>query len=171
MPTDLDTLLSELSTEVAGDDENTDPEKIESETLKTVRDWGKQQEKDKKELAKALIEAKAQLDTLNSERRQVEVSTVFRELGLSEKQATLFNGDEVTPDAVKEWALQYDLIKPGDGEEAPVKNEGFKPAAGFEVGDGSKKLTKEQFTELSKTNESAAIQAVKEGRYTPVMKL
>ena len=173
---DLDTILRDLDLESDEEHEEVINEANESETLKKVRAWGKQQEKDKKELAKVVKELSAFRETIETTRKESAAGEAFKEIGLSEKQAKLFlrdfEGDEITTEVVKEWAVEYDLVSAEGGKPAP-KNEGFVPnhLSNPSVFANSGKMTTEEWNNLKKNNPGAALQALSDGTYTPNLSL
>ena len=129
-------------------------------------------------LRKELKEAKAaakeaeELRAFKAERekadREATVKTAFQELGLNPKHAKFYSGEgDVTPDAVRAWAVAEDFLQVEEGEaaEEPAPAAGFTPTVISEAKTvGSKVFSFDEFLELSKTDPGRANELWRAGR-------
>src|SRR5438874_2524726 len=108
MPT-LDELLDEESEETT---EETAVSETENATIKAIRESQKKWEKAAKDATKLLRESEAKVTAFESAARESTAKAVFKEIGLSEKQAGLFlrvSEGEVTPESVRQFVQDYEL--------------------------------------------------------------
>ena len=105
----------------------------DNKSFAELRKAYKARDRQVKALEKELEPLREFKTTVVAEQRSAQMETVFKEVGLSPKHAELFNKvepeAEVTAEAVKAFAAQYDLITPnGEAVEAPAqKPAGFSP--------------------------------------------
>jgi hypothetical protein len=104
----------------------------ENQNFKQLRDYAKKLEKQVNSLTREVEPLRSFKQETETEKRQVEVAKVFEGAGLSGKHAALYlrvNPEaEVTPDAVLDFAVEYELPRvevAAVAEEAPA----FDPAA------------------------------------------
>ncbi len=126
-------------------------------------------EKDRKAYEKEVTELREFRDKIVTEQREVSLDSIFKDVGLNPKHKTLFSKlnpeAEITPEAVKNFASEYEL--PTVMGEAI---EGVTPAAtGFNPiqagGSGDLKIySREEFDELIYTNPTLAGKLMEEGR-------
>ena len=98
--------------------------------------------------------------------RQSAVSTVFTEVGLNPKWAGFYNGDDSSPEAIKQWAIEQEFLQPQEGEPAPAPvSTGFTPTVISESAPaGSKVYSQDEFMELLKVDPNKAMQVHSAGR-------
>lgn len=108
---------------------------------------------------------KAQVET---ERRRAEVSKTFEAVGLKPKHATFYPADaEPTPEAVKAWALEHELLSVEEGTEVetPQPSTGFTPTVipeGRPI--GARTYSVQEWKQLAREDPQAAARAHAEGR-------
>ena len=134
------------------------------------------QKREAAQIRKQLKQAEAQLSELEELRtfkaeqekvaRQNAVSTVFTEVGLNPKWAGFYNGDDSSPEAIKQWAVEQEFLQPQEGEPAPAPvSTGFTPTVIAESAPtGSKIYSQEEFMDLLKTDQAKAMQVHAAGR-------
>lgn len=146
-----------------------------SSSFRDLRNHAKALEKELKQKTKEVealqsfkqdVEAKAKRDSL---------SETFTNLGLNPKQADLFfktrtedpESDEINPEDIKLWALDYGLIsaeQEEEGEGDPVTSQ-FTPVPRAAGGPpSSRTLTSDEWNDLLQTNPEEAMQMAQEGR-------
>ena len=138
-------------------------------TIKAIRESQKQWEKKAKELArenKALVEFKKEVE---DKTRLETVSSVFKELGLPDKQAELFlktHEGEVTADNIKQFVQDYGLkdLSEETGGTTEDKSGGFTPGGVGGAAGGVKGVTREEWLKLVKTDVDRAQRLFAEGR-------
>lgn len=146
----------------------------DSKSIKAIRAAERRKSADLKaertknaELQARLDEADAFRTALEEDRRSKEAAAVFKALGLREKTANLYKGE---PDeaAVKQWAIDNDLIS-ADGEELSSDvGDGFEPSqqGGGNPPAGPRKLGHAEAVELLKTDPALYVKMFDAGRIT-----
>jgi hypothetical protein len=179
MPT-LEEILAEIDSQEPGQTPPAVPEGSDNSVIKQLRDWGKENEKRAKEFEKTAKKASDALSVYQEKEKLTQISSVFKEVGLPEKNAALFQKlnpeGEVTEETVRAFAEEYAL--PLTPKEPPATEQeqqqkafaghqpqGWTPQAGSDASSsGQGKMSSQEFNDLYKTNPVAAVQAVREGR-------
>lgn len=113
-----------------------------------------------------------ELRTFRAERekqdRQNTVKQVFSEVGLQPEWAEFYQGEEATPDAVKQWAVAKKFLTQEEQEEAPAPvapTTGFTPTVVADASPvGSKIYEADEFAALLARDPVKAEQVYKAGR-------
>ena len=146
----------------------------DSKNIKAIRAAERRKAADLKVVRAELATAKAELEeaqafksAFEEDRRKTAVTGVFKALGLREKTANLYAGD---PDeaAVKQWAIDNDLIST-DGEQISGDvGDGFEPSqsGGGNPPAGPRKLGHAEAVELLKTDPALYVKMFDAGRIT-----
>jgi hypothetical protein len=122
---------------------------------------------------KAIAKEAEELRTFKAEREQADkttgVSTIVQELGLPPEWGKFYPGDEVTPDAIKQWAIAEKFLQVDQESESapppPAPTTGFTPTVieGTQPV-GTKTYSVEEFMELQKVDPRKAEAVYKAGR-------
>ncbi len=144
------------------EDENTGTEDKSASAFAAMR---KELKASKKELEE-LRTFRAEQATLQ---RATAIQTVAKELGINPKHAGFYPIEqEPTPEAIKAWAIETDLLQVEEGEasEPPPSTEtGFTPTVvSGGATPGAKVYTAEEFDQLMEVDPTKAMQVYKAGR-------
>lgn len=121
-------------------------------------------DREKAKLKKEIEELRAFKAETEQQNRQRTATEVFQQVGLRPEWAEFFTGDEVTPDAVKAWAVEKRFVQPSEDEPAseitPEAPTGFTPTIITEASvPGSKVYSMDEFNKMM--NEGQAEKAMK----------
>lgn len=120
-------------------------------------------DREKAKLKKELEELRAFKAETEERGRQQSVAQTLKEIGLREEWAEFYKGEESTPDAVRQWAVDKKFLQPSEDEPAeppaPAPT-GYTPTVIAEASvPGSKTYSMDEFNKMM--NEGQAEKAMK----------
>ena len=106
-------------------------------------------------IQKELEELRAYKAENEAANRKAQVKDVFQQAELNPRWADFYQGEEATPEAVRAWAVQNELIQVED--EAPAPTTGYTPTV-IESGHvpAGKTYTRKEMEEIARDNPARA---------------
>lgn len=177
MPT-AEEILASLDVDDEGEQEESPEEqgRNENSAIRSARKAAKDWESKAKTLAQEVKDLQAFKAQVESSTKAASAKDVLAELGLNDKQASkqaelflkVHDGD-VTPEAVKQFAVDYGLVDEGDGsDETPpvVASRSFEPGGtgGTAGADPPELMTRDNWEALYFRDKDAAMKVAREGK-------
>lgn len=142
----------------------------ENATIKQIRDAQKTWEKKARDLGKALKASEARVAEFEDTQRRTTAEGVFKEIGLSEKQAALYlknHEGDVTSESIRQFVTDYDLadLSKETGGTTEEKSGGFQPGGtGNTESSTAALMPRKEWLQLVGTDPARAEKLLRDGR-------